>query len=151
MYFQVLKNILHYKSFKQTDLASLAGVSRAAVSKWFQEGEKKNFINVETKTLLHLASRLGISPDLFLQKRENLSIFKTLFLWDFLYPDMETFIVALSQNRLSALARLVQALGFRQARFVVGAKAVKLFPRYSRYLKPARRKQLEILWPLYQN
>lgn len=138
-----------YKNLTQADIARWSGVSRAAVSKWFCS--KQGLVNVETKTLLNLAKVLQVSPDIFLRERIYLKPFQTRFLWDHLYPDMENFVKALFQNRLPALARLVQVLGFREAQAIVGKKAVLWFEKYKKFLKPPRRKQLEILWPLYQS
>lgn len=149
MYIQHIKNIEFIKNLSNADIARLAGVSRAAVTKWFREAEKKSWVNVETKTLIRLAEGLGISPDYLLRPRENLSRWQTPFLWDGLYPSMESFVAAIGQNRLPALARLVQVLGFREAVCVVGQSAITEFHQYKKYIKPARRKQLESLWPLY--
>lgn len=147
MYLQMVKNIMFKRQLSQADLARLAGVSRAAVSKWFRS--KGGWANVESQTLLRLANALGVSPSFFLAKREVLAPLETRFLWDHLYPNMESFVQALIQSRLPALARLVQVLGFKEAQAVVGKKAVRWFEKYKKFIKPARRKQLEVLWPLY--
>lgn len=149
MYLQILKNTIVSRNLTKADIARLAGVSRAAVSKWFHS--EPGLINVESKTLLSLAKGLQISPEIFLRECLDLKPFGTRFLWDHLYPSMEKFVQALVQNRLPALARLVQVLGFKEAQAVVGKKAVAWFGKYKKYIKPLRRKQLEVLWPLYQS
>jgi len=104
---------------------------------------------VETKTLIHLAKELGISPDYLLRPREDLSKWQIPFLWDKLYPTMESFVAAIGQKQPTALARLLQVLGFHDAIYIVGPSIVTEFHHYKKYIKPARRKQLENLWPLY--
>lgn len=147
MYLQTLKNIMSAKRLCQSDLATLAGVSRACVSKWFRG--KKEWVNMESETLKKLAAGLNVPPDLFFQERKNLSSMETRFLWDHLYPNMEEFVQALIRGRPQALARLTQILGFKEAMAVAGKKIIKRFDAYKQYIKPVRRKQLEILWPLY--
>lgn len=138
------------KELSRADLARIAEVSRAAVTRWFREGEKTGWVNVETRTLLKLAKGLGISPHEFLNERMNLKQFETRFLWDRLYPDMESFVKALIQHRAPAMARLVQVLGFRDAKQVAGTSIITLFERYKKFIIPARRRQLEKLWLLYK-
>lgn len=149
MYLQNVKNILILKALSHADLARLASVSRATVTKWFQQGEQKGWVNAETASLIRLAESLSLPPHLFLQKRPLLSHYKTSFLWDALYPDMESFIKAVGEFRLPAVARLVQVLGFYESAELLGKKVILQFERYKKYIKPARRKQLETLWPLY--
>lgn len=151
MYLQVLKNIMVSKGLNRADVAKLAGVSRAAVSKWFRQGEETGVVNVETKTIFELARTLKLPPDLFLKERENLSAYETEFLWDRLYPDMEHFLKAVAEERLPALARLVQVLGFHQAKIVAGKKVVTLFDKYEKFIHPTRRRALEAIWQLYTN
>lgn len=149
MYLQNVKNIASLKSLNHADLARLATVSRATVTKWFQQGEKRGWANVETASIIRLAESLHLPPHFFLQKRPLLSPYKTAFLWDALYPDMENFVKALAEFRWPAVARLVQVAGFHESVELLGKKVVLQFERYKKHIKPARRKQLEILWPLY--
>lgn len=149
MYLQALKNIMISRGLNRADVAKLAGVSRAAVSKWFRQGEETGIVNVETKTIFELARTLKLTPDLFLKERENLSAYETEFLWDRLYPDMEHFLKAVADGRLPALARLVQVLGFHQAGAVAGKKIISLFNKYKKNIDPVRRRALEAVWQLY--
>jgi len=149
MYFQQLKNLLYKNSLTKSDLARLAGVTRAAVTRWFYDGADDGFINLESETIKKIAEGLQISPEVLMTVSEDLSGYQTWYLWDHLYPNMEAFVLALTQLRLPAIARLVQVKGFYQALQVIGKKAVTLFPKYKQLIKPARRKELEILWPFY--
>lgn len=139
------------KSLNQATIAELASVSRASVTKWFQEGEGRDWVNVETKTIIQLAEALKISPEYFLKPLSNLDVYETRFLWDHLYPDMGTFLKALQERRLVALARLVQVLGLYAAVQVLGQVILKKFWDYAKYIKPSHRRSLETLWPLYHS
>lgn len=132
-------------------IAKSAGVSRACVSKWLHGQGPKKLINVEIKTLLKLSQRLGIQPDYFLTPLPDLSALETPLLWDKLYPSMSHFVVALISYKWPAVARFVQVEGFHTAQKILGRKIISDFPKYAKYIKPARRKQLEILWPLYHS
>lgn len=151
MYLQHLKNIVNLKNLSQSDLARLAHLSRATVTKWFRQGEKKGWANTEMVSVIRLAQSLNLPSSLFLEKRSLLSTHQTNFLWDALYPDMESFVKALLEFRLPALARLTQVLGFYEASQLLGKKVILRFNDYKKFIKPARRKQLEILWPLYNS
>ncbi|MBI2067560.1 MAG: helix-turn-helix transcriptional regulator [Deltaproteobacteria bacterium] len=137
------------KNLSRADVARLAGLSPAAVTKWFREVNPEGRVNVESRTLFRLASSLGIPAENLLKPTANLAPYQTEFLWDRLYPSMEDFIFALIQDRPSAIARLVQQVGFYEASKIIGKKAISLFDRYRRFIHPVRRKQLEVLWPLY--
>lgn len=135
----------------RAELARQASVSRAAVTKWFHQGKKFGWINVETKTLMRLTKTLHVTPQLLLQERTNLEKFAYLYLWDALYPTMEAFIHALTIKRPQAIARLVQEHGFWQAAKIAGKKSIKNFDDYKKFIKPIRKNELEVLWPLYQS
>lgn len=148
MYLQTIKNVMIARGYHASDLARMAGVTRAAVCKWFKT--KDGICNVETRTLLRLAQGLNIPPEFLVMKIPDLSNLETRFLWDRLYPNMDSFVAALGKNQLPALARLVQVAGLYETKKIAGAAAMTLFPRYKKHIKPARRKILEALWPLYQ-
>lgn len=147
MYIQTLKNLIVARHLSHADTARMARVSRATVCKWFHS--PAGLINVEIKSLIKLAQGLRIEPQELLVKNTDISHMSTLFLWDRLYPSMEEFALAIALGQLPALARLVQVVGLNSAGKILGCKALKLFPRYKKYIKPVRRRQLEILWPLY--
>lgn len=150
MYFLNLKYLLAAIQLKPADLARSAEVSRAAVSRWFREGERTSFVNVETRTLLTLAQNLGVKPEFFFIKLPDLDDETVLFLWDYLYPDMGTFISALLRHNPPALARLVQVLGLHEAQAILGKTVIRDFSSYKKYLHPARARQLEAIWHLYR-
>lgn len=147
MYLQRLKIIMAARRLKAADIAKLSNVSRACVCKWFKT--KDGVCNIETRTLLNLAKNLKVSPEELLKNSNELSQLSTRFLWDSLFPNMETFVTALSQDNLIAMARLVQVLGIHDSIKVSGNHILKLFSRYKKYIKPVRQSELEILWKLY--
>src|SRR3989338_3317774 len=124
MYLHNLKILSVKKDLNQSRLASLSGVSRAAVTRWFQQVNLDGWVNIETKTLKQLAEGLGVSPDQLLKPDAGLDSLQTRFLWDKLYPNMELFAKALSRNQKQALARLVQIVGFHQAMQIAGKKII---------------------------
>lgn len=148
MYLQTLKILMVSRALSQADIARLAHVSRAAVCKWLKTPD--GICNMEMQTLINLSEGLKVAPESLVKKIEDLSPLTALFLWDNLYPSMESFAAALAKDQLPAIARLVQVAGFHAAAKIVGKKAVILFPRYKKYIKPVRRKALESIWPLYQ-
>lgn len=149
MYLQQLKNINYINNLSASALARKAGVTRAAVSRWWRCADENGWVNVETGTLMRLAAALGVPPSLLLQRPIDLSAYTATFLWDALYPSMEEFLRAVAEQRRPALARLVQQLGFADARRVAGNAVLRKFPRYKQWIQPTRRKELELLWPLY--
>ena len=150
MNLQQLKNITCTRGIRRDEIARMAGDSRAAVTRWFAKGEKNGRLNIETDSLVRLSKGLKIDPALLLKETDDLSRFKTSFLWDRLYPEMESFVQALSQKRAVAMARLVQVLGFQSARKILGRSVLSQFDRYKQFIKPVRRRELELLWPLYR-
>ena len=147
MYLQLLKILKIINNLNNSKLAQAAGLSRAAVTKWFQSDKDK--INMQTAHLFKMAENLNIPAQILLTPLADLTPFQTRFLWDSLYPDMESFLVAILEKRSPALARLVQVLGFHDAQKIAGKAIITGFLKYKKHLKPARKKQLEILWPLY--
>lgn len=151
MYLQHLNNLIVLNNLNRADLSRLAHVSRATVTKWFKQGRTKGWANAEMASVISLAKSLNLPSSLFLEKRPLLSMHQTHFLWDFLYPNMESFVKALSEFRLPAVARLTQVVGFHEALQLLGKKVILKFNNYKKFIKPARRKQLEVLWPLYNS
>ena len=90
----------------QSDLARLAGVSRQAVSLWFKKEE--DFINIKSRNLDRLCRGLGISPDELLKdlpELEPVGAWRTQFLWDRLYPDLESFALFKALDWISLAMR----------------------------------------------
>jgi transcriptional regulator with XRE-family HTH domain len=146
MYLQHIINIMNFRRLSGAQLAQRCHLSRAAVSKWFASPD--DFINVETQTARTVAQVLDIPLPRLFEPIQRLSQFETSFLWDRLYPSMETFVMAVMREDPVAMARFVQVLGLFKAEAVLGKKIVAAFPNYKHHIKPARRKGLEILWPL---
>jgi transcriptional regulator with XRE-family HTH domain len=136
-------------SITKADTARAAGLSRAAVTRWFRRADAHGWINVESTTLARLAENLHMPIAQLLTPLPPLAPYRTTFLWDALYPSMERFLWALQHKRPEALARLVQVLGFFAATRIVGRCIVAQFSQYKRFIKPARRRELETLWTLY--
>jgi transcriptional regulator with XRE-family HTH domain len=146
MYLQHVINIMYLRGLNGAQLARRCHVSRAAVTKWFSTQE--DFINVETQTARTIAQVLGVPLARLFEPLEMLSRFETSFLWDSLYPSMETFVRAVLRGDRVAMARFVQVAGFFKAEAVFGKKIVSAFPKYKQFIKPARRNALETIWPL---
>jgi len=147
---QILKNLIIKNQYTQKELATLVGVTPAAVTRWFQRAVE-GWVNVESQTLKKLAEVFKVSPDFLMQEREDLRHFQNRYLWDALYASMEDFLQALREQRPPALARLVQVSGLRDSMVLLGKRVIlNRFPFYKQFIHPARRRQLEVLWPLYQ-
>lgn len=149
MYLQTLNYIMVIRGCRRADLARLAHVSKAAVCKWFKSID--GISNMEVRTLLTLADNLGVFPRDLMERPDDLSYLETRLIWDRSYPSIYSFVGALIRRQLPAVARLVQVMGFYEAESVIGKQAIDLFPRYKRYIKPARRRALEVIWPLYRS
>ena len=70
---------------------------------------------------------------------------RTRYLWDRLYPDINDFAIALNRNEPKAVARLVEVEGLYRAEKVLGPRVWSQFQDYKRLVHPARRPQLELL------
>lgn len=151
MYFQRLKSLMAAQRLRPADVARTAHISRAAVSKWFRHGPTTGWVNVETTTLRQMADALGVAITYFLEPLQSIAHMQTQFLWDALYPSMEHFVSALIRKEPNALARLVQVVGFYDARVIVGDIIIAQFAQYQQFIHPARREQLELVWPLYRS
>ena len=153
---QTVKAIAVIRRLNQSDLARAAGVSRQSVSQWFHESSSR-FVNIQTKHLLAIADALDVSADVLLRPLplladESMSTIETTkLLWDKLYPDIVSLINAALDGRNDAVARFVQVYGLFSAAKMLGPKVWREFPRYKRYLKPARRVELERLWTFRQS
>ena len=140
------------RGLNQSDLARLAGVSRQAVSLWFKK--KGDFININSRNLDRLCRGLGISPDELLNGLPVFEVgpaWRTQFLWDRLYPDLESFALALAGNDLRAIGRLVQVWGLYRSARVVGTIVWREFGRYAKYIAPAQRRKCTYVWALHEN
>lgn len=142
--------IASVRNLNHSQLANLCGVSRQAVSLWFKnEGEvslRSNHLNALIKAL---KSRYNIlnSPLPLIEDFQERHKVETQLLWDSLYPSLAAFLSALWKKDQRALARFVQVYGFFEAEKVVGKKKTwDEFNEYKRFIKPPRRKILEVIW-----
>ena len=153
-----LRSICRAKKLNQSDVARLAGVSRQAVSVWFRTAAASGTerANVQTRHLMALAEGLRLPAQTLLEPLPGLTgeeraRWRTAFLWDNLYPDLDAFLVGLAHGEDRALARLVGRVGLYRAAKVAGSVVWKRFPVYRRHLHPTRRSGLEGLWTARQS
>ncbi len=156
MYAETLKAIAKVKHLNQSDLARAAGVSRQRVSQWFQEVNDEGYINTQIEHARALAVALQVDIGTLVQKlplmddQSRLKRETTRLLWDQLYPDLVSLLIAAMDGERDALARIVQVYGLYEAAKLLGGRVWREFPRYKGILKPARRIQLEALWQYRQ-
>jgi transcriptional regulator with XRE-family HTH domain len=144
---RTLDGYLKARGWTRSELARRVGVSRQAVSLWFRGDEA----NLQSLHLMRLAEVLGVTvedlatplPCFDPPTRARL---RATLLWDRLYPDLDDLAVALNAGEPIAVARFVQMYGLYAGERTLGAWVWAAFPDYRRYLHPARRAQLEILW-----
>jgi len=152
-----LKALADSRGLNQSEIAQLAGVSRQRVSQWFQTRLTGALVNLHSRNLKALADGLKVSVDELLMplplledppkaQRETVKL-----LWDRLYPDLTSFAIDVGRGRSQALARLVEVYGLYAAARMAGNSVWKNFPKYSKYIPPVRRKELEVLWKLKMN
>ena len=154
---ETLKTICRMRDLSQSELARSVGVTRQAVSAWLKAsagaGAGAGEANIQTRHLRALSRVLGVSeqelldplPGLGHEQRER---WRALFLWDSLYPDLDSFLLALARGEDRALARLVDRVGLYRAAGIAGAVVWRRFPAYRGQLHPMRRSALERLWQL---
>ncbi len=144
---QTLKLLAKVRDLSQSDLALAAGVSRQAVSLWFRQFEetKNPRVNIFSKNLEKLSLSLKISVAALLEDLPDLAADTTDLLWDFLYPDIESFVCAVIKNEPAALARLVQVYGVFGAKHIAGNSIVKNFESFKLKIHPSQRKKAEII------
>ena len=135
----------------QSDLARAVGVSRQCVSQWMLDCSSDGFVNIQTKHLLLIAKALNVIPDTLLRPLPLLCDPQSLqretvrLLWDKLYPDLLSFLIAVLERRPEALARCVQVNGLYASARLFGERVWRDFPKYKHFIHPARRKELECL------
>ncbi len=150
---RVFQTLLAVRNLNQSQIAELTGISRQAVSLW----TKRDTINLHSQHLQKLGSALGLSVDLLLRPLPVIcdahlsTTLLTSLLWDRLFPNLESFAVALVKNDFRALARLTQVFGIYSACKVVGVSIWKQFPLFKKYIQPVRRQQCEVIWKLHEN
>jgi len=149
-----LRLLLKLKRLTQASFAKKIGVSRQAVSKWFQS---KTFIPMNTKHLQKISHVFGVNVNElmqslpFFQNHTLIEQMRSEFLWDYLYPTFEDFILALTRFHYPAVARLVECRGLFYTYRILGNKVWKEFTSYKLNIHPIRRQECERLWTLQQN
>lgn len=152
---QTLKAFAALRHMNQSDLARVAGVSRQAVSLWFK-GASSGFTNIQTKHLLAVANALGVSADDLLRPlpllddESAMNRETTKLLWDKLYPDIVSLVLAALEEKRDAVSRFVQVYGLYTSAKLFGPSVWREFPRYKKFIKPIRRSELEKLWQFKQ-
>lgn len=96
------------------------------------------FLSKRFDILLRPLPLLGDEPSL---ERET-----TRLLWDKLYPDVTSLLVAALEKNHTALARIVQIYGLYATAKLFGACIWRDFPKYKQFIHPVRRAELEYLW-----
>lgn len=140
------------KGWSQAALAKRIGVSRQAVSLWFQREQA----SIRSEHLFKLCAALGVRAEDLVQPLPGFGVehdqLMAAYLWDMLYPDLDEFALAVNAWQLEAVARLVQVAGLYAAERLLGRKVWQRFGDYQRYLHPVRRQQLEglVQWHLGQ-
>lgn len=152
MYTSTLQIIMKVRGLNQSDISKIAGISRQSVSLWFTS--KSDFQNIQILHLMKLSNTLHISMDeltkpmpLISDKSRRKALFAE-FCWDYLYPDVDAFFVALTRHRYPALARMVQCRGMFESAHLLGNIIWKSFLKYCHYIHPARRKECHYIWTL---
>lgn len=155
MKIQTLKSLAKFKGIRQADIASMAGVSRQAVNKWWSSGEQD--LNVLSKNQERLAEFFNVpmgalSVDMPIVSNESeRTKLETQLLWDKSYPDLECFARGLVLGHHDALARLAQVFGLFAAEKIAGQQIWKKFPKYKNKIHPGRRRTLEVIWNDFQH
>jgi len=135
------------RGWSQSELARRVGVSRQAVSLWLGQSPAAS---VRSHQLVRLSQVLGVPlqrlvdplPCSAPEERRRL---QATLLWDRLFADLDDFAIAVNRRDLRAVGRLVEVYGLYATEKMVGKWIWSAFPRYRRYLHPARRRQLEAL------
>lgn len=157
MHIETLKAIATIRHLNQSDLARAAGVSRQRISQWLHGPTSDGFINIQTKHLMAIAKVLDISPGGLLRPLPLLDDPQSLqretarLIWDKLYPDLTSLLVAVLERQPQALARVVQIYGLYASAKLFGERVWQDFSKYKQFIHPVRRKELEGLWQYRQS
>jgi transcriptional regulator with XRE-family HTH domain len=156
MHIQTLKAVATIRNLNQSDLARAAGVSRQRISQWLHHAPVDGFVNIQTKHLMSIAAALGILPGVLLRPlpllcdEQGLQGETARLLWDKLYPDLTSLLVAALDRQPQALARVVQVYGLFASAKLFGGRVWRDFDTYKQFIHPVRRKELECLWKYRQ-
>lgn len=147
MQVRTLEALLKARGLSRSELACRVGVTRQAVSLWFQ----KEDANLHGRHLVRLSEVLGVPVEDLVQPLPCFepgvhSRLQAALLWDRLYPDLDDFAIALNASDPRALGRFVEVYGLFAAEKTVGKSVWSDFPNYRKHIHPARRRELETLW-----
>jgi transcriptional regulator with XRE-family HTH domain len=153
MYISKLQMIMKSRGINQSDIAKIAGISRQSVSLWFSQDS--DFQNIQILHIMKLSEGLNISIDELVkpmpilndpEKRKSLF---TEFCWDYLYPDIGAFFVALLKNEWPAVGRLVTCRGLYESANLLGEIVWDNYHLYSKYIHPVKKKECDHIWKIH--
>lgn len=152
MHVRTLAALLKARGLSRVELARRVGVSRQAVSLWFQQKEA----NLQSRHLLRLSEVLGVPVEDLVKplpcfEPETHDALRATLLWDRLYPDLDDFAVTLISSDPRAVGRFVEVYGLYAAEKTLGESVWRDFPKYKRTIHPARRRELETLWTWHES
>ena len=142
---QTLQAYLKARGWSRSELARRVGVSRQAVSLWFQGG---GTARLRGDHLLGVGKALGVPvEDLArpLPVTDDGGTTDATLLWDSLYPDLLDFAIAAGRFEPKAVGRLVEVYGLYATARILGPSVWKKFEHFKRFIHPARRRQLETI------
>ena len=147
MQVRTLEALLKARGLSRSELARRVGVTRQAVSLWFQQQDA----NLQGRHLVRLSEVLGVPVEDLVQPLPCFELdvharLRATLLWDRLYPDLDDFAIALNASDPRALGRFVEVYGLFAAEKTLGRSVWKGFPHYKKHIHPARRRELETLW-----
>ena len=147
MHARTLEALLKARDMSRSELARRVGVTRQAVSLWFQHQDA----NLQSRHLLRLSKVLGVSVEVLVRplpcfQPDVLARLRAALIWDRLYPDLDDFAIALNASDPRAIGRFVEVYGLFAAEKSLGKSVWKNFPSYKKHIHPARRRELETLW-----
>ncbi len=144
---RTVETLLKARGWSQSELARRVGVSRQAVCLWFQSGGRAA---LHSPNFLRLGDALGVPVEQLARPLpchgEDHARLRATLLWDGLYPDLDDFAIAVNKGDPRAIARLLEVYGLYATAKMIGDRVWSEFPKYSRYIHPARRRQLETLY-----
>ena len=155
MNLDALKTIMRVRNRSGAEIARLAGVSRQAVSLWLNTEAKE--CSVRSITLRRLADALGVSSDQLIFCDRNLMTqhsspsLEARYNWDRLFPDINSFAIAIIQEDPRALARLAQTIGLFRAAKIAGKVVWRKFHSFKQEILPQRRSECESVWKIQRD
>ena len=153
-----LRLLIKLRRWNYSNLARQIGVSRQAVAMWFNSsGPKATRTPMSISSLLILSKKLGLKLSVLIEPFPGLSDpqwvaqTKASLLWDQLYEDMTSFVLALYFFEEKAVARYVQVYGLYPSANILGNRIWKDFDHYKKHLHPTRRNECEKICQIRQN